>query len=194
MLKWIAVGALALFVFWGFATNNTLVDLDENVNKATGQVQNVLQRQYELIPNLVETAKGEAKFEQDTFTQVANARAKAGGVINVNAAQLANDPEAAKKFQESVNEMQAGLGRLLAVSEKYPELKANKAFQDVRTELVGSINRVTVERRTQMGYVNEYNKTVRRVPGIVIAQIAGYKQKPYFGADEAAQKAPTVKF
>lgn len=194
MFKWIGIGAVVIVALWVVGSANGLVNKDEMVNQTYSQVQNVMQRQAELIPNLVETVKAYAQFEKETFTQVAEARSKAGGVINVDPAKIANNPELQKQFLEAQQSLGNTIGRLLMLQEKYPELKAEKGFQDLRTELTGSINRVTVERRRNQLAVQDYNQSIRSFPTVVVAKILGYQGKPYFTADADAQRAPKVKF
>jgi LemA protein len=139
MFKWLVpVGIVALVAMWAMSTQATLATKNQNVNRSYAQVQNVMQRQAELIPNLVETVKAYAKFEQDTFTQVAEARSKSGGVTNIDASKIANDPALQKQFADAQQSLSGSIGRLLMIQEKYPELKADKGFQDLRTELTGS--------------------------------------------------------
>lgn len=195
MYKWlIPLGIVVVLGVWIVGSANGLVAKDETVNQTYAQVQNVMQRQAELIPNLVETVKAYAKFEQETFTKVSEARAKAGGVINIDPKQIANNPELQKQFLDAQNTLAGSLGRLLALNEKYPELKADKGFQDLRTELTGSINRVTVERRKNQLAVQEYNQAIRTFPSVIVARTLGYATKPYFTADADAQRAPKVNF
>ena len=192
--KYVAGGVAVVAVLWGVGTANGLVRKDESVKQSYAQVQNVLQRQAELIPNMVETVKAYAQFEGQTFKDVTEARAKAGGVINIDPAKIANDPALQKQFMEAQQSMASSLSRLMMVNEKYPELKANQGFQDLRTELAGSINRVTVERRKNQMIVQEYNQSVRLFPGVIVASVLGYTQKPYFEAAADAQTQPKVKF
>ncbi|MFO7889545.1 MAG: LemA family protein [bacterium] len=181
---------IPVFTLWG--TYNTLVSLEEDVNQTWSQVQNVYQRRYDLIPNLVETVKGYAEHERETFQAVTEARAQVGGVMKLNAGDLT--PENLEKFQEA----QAGLGgalrRLLVLRENYPELKANQNFLRLQDELAGTENRITVERRRFNQAVQTYNTTIRRFPQNIIAGLFGFEKKPYFEADEGAQEAPKVEF
>lgn len=189
---WVGGGVVLLLAVWFVGKANGLVTLEESVKQQTGQVQNVLQRQFELLPNMAETVKSYAQFEQDTFKGVAEARSKAGGVINVDPAKIAADPALQKQMMDSVNSLGGTIGRLLMLQEKYPELKADKGYQELRAELAGSINRVTTERTRLQRSVNTYNIEVRRFPGNVIASVLGYKEMAYFGADTEAQRAPKL--
>jgi LemA protein len=189
---WIAAVAILFIVAWGISRANGFVTLDEDVKTATGKVQIQLQRQYELIPNMAETVKSYAQFEQDTFRDVAAARSRAGGVINVDPAKIAADPALQKQMMDSMNSLGGTIGRLLMLQEKYPELKADKGYQDLRIVLEGSQNRVATERVRLQTAVRIYNVETRRFPGAVMASVLGYKQKEYFGADTDAQKAPKL--
>ncbi|WP_400192545.1 LemA family protein [Hymenobacter sp. B81] len=170
---------------------NTMVELDQKVKSQWANVQNSYQRRSDLIPNLVNTVKGAANFEKSTLTQVIEARAKATSV------QLSGDqltPENLKRFQEAQSQISSGLGRLLAVSENYPDLKANANFQELQAQIEGTENRINVERQKFNDATNEYNTYVRSFPNNLFAGIFGFQQKPYFEADASAQKAPTVNF
>lgn len=166
---------------------NRYMNYEEDMNKSFGEIQNQLRRQYELIPNMVEAVKGEAKFEQDTFTQVAEARSKAGGQINMDPSKIANDPEAQRKLQEAQNSLSGALSRLLSVQEKYPELKANKGFQDLRAEIAGTANRITRARSNAQSAISNYNREVRNQPGKIVAWMYGFFPKPYYDAGPEAQ-------
>lgn len=190
----ITAGIIAGLVLWVMIIANGLVSRDESVNQTYAQVQNVMHRQAELIPNLVETVKGYAKFEQDTIIKVTEARAKAGGVVNVDPSKLAANPELQKQFADAQNSLAGTIGRLLAISERYPDLKADKGFQDLRTELVGSINRITVERRKNQLAVEDYNRAIRKFPGVLVARTLGYEAKPYFTTSPENASAPKVTF
>ncbi|AYA38172.1 LemA family protein [Hymenobacter oligotrophus] len=170
---------------------NTMVELDQKVQGQWANVQNSYQRRADLIPNLVNTVKGAAKFEQQTLTQVVEARAKATSV-QLRADQLT--PENLKQFQEAQGQLSAGLGRLLAVAENYPDLKANANFQELQAQIEGTENRINVERQKFNDATNQYNTYIRSFPNNLFAGVFGFQAKPYFEADAAAQKAPTVNF
>ncbi|KAA9331433.1 LemA family protein [Hymenobacter busanensis] len=170
---------------------NTMNELDQKVQAQWANVQNSYQRRSDLIPNLVNTVKGAANFEKSTLTQVIEARAKASSV-QLSADQLT--PENIKRFQEAQSQVSAGLGRLLAVSEAYPDLKANANFQELQAQIEGTENRINVERQKFNDVTREYNTYVRSFPNNLFAGIFGFKQKGYFEADAAAQKAPSVNF
>ena len=173
---------------------NQFQTLDEQVNAGWAEVLNQYQRRADLIPNIVSTVKGEANFEQETLTKVVEARAKATS-IQVTP-ELANDPEARKKFQAAQGEVSSTLSRLMMVTENYPNLKANQGFQDLRVQLEGTENRITVARNRYIKTVAEYNMHTRQFPTNLTAMIFGYKVKPSFTVEnEAAIKAaPTVSF
>ncbi|MBC6608647.1 LemA family protein [Hymenobacter sp. BT188] len=170
---------------------NGMVERDEAVKAQWGNVQNAYQRRADLIPNLVNTVKGAANFEQSTLTGVIEARAKATSV-QLNADQLT--PENIQKFQEAQSQLSAGLGRLLAVSENYPELKANANFQELQAQIEGTENRINVERNKFNNMTNDYNGFIRQFPNNLFAGVFGFSAKGYFEADAASQKAPTVQF
>jgi LemA protein len=170
---------------------NGMVSRDQTVKAQWANVQSAYQRRSDLIPNLVNTVKGAANFEKSTLTDVINARAKASSV-QLNADQLT--PENIQKFQEAQSQLSSGLGRLLAVSENYPELKANANFQELQAQIEGTENRINVERNKFNTVTNDYNGFVKSFPNNLFAGIFGFKEKAYFEADPASQKAPTVQF
>ncbi|HPD19030.1 MAG: LemA family protein [Candidatus Goldbacteria bacterium] len=162
---------------------NKLVSYDESIKAAWSQVENVMQRRNDLIPNLVNTVKGYAKHEKEIFENVANARAALAGAKTID-----------EKVQAS-STLDSALGRLLAIAENYPQLQANKNFQSLMDELAGSENRIAVERRRYNEIVQAYNITVRKFPSNIIASMFGFKEKQvYFKADEKAKEVPQVKF
>lgn len=172
---------------------NNLVALDEEVNAQWAQVENQYQRRYDLIPNLVATVKGYAKQESEVYTQVAEARAKAGGVINVDPSIL-EDEEKMAQFQKVQDSLGSALQRLLSVTENYPELKSNQNFLALQDELEGTENRITVERKRYNDVAKKYNSAIRQWPGVVIAGKMGLKAKAYFTASTEAKSAPKVEF
>ncbi|MGQ4273628.1 LemA family protein [Terrihabitans sp. B22-R8] len=171
---------------------NTIPTLDERVNGAWGEVQNQYQRRAELIPNLVETVKGFAAQERETLTAVVEARAKATS-INVNTDQL-SDPAAVERFQQAQDQLSGALGRLLAVTENYPDLKSNQNFLALQSQLEGTENRIAVARRDYIGTVQAYNTEVRTFPGRLWAWIYGASPKATFTTSEQNQTAPRVQF
>ena len=188
------VVAIALgFALYGWVkgTYNGLVKSQENVEAAWAQVENVYQRRADLIPNLVETVKGYAKHEQETLEGVIEARAKATSV-QVDASNL--DEAQMKKFQEAQGELTQALSRLIAVSENYPDLKANQNFLELQSQLEGTENRITVERQKFNDTARAYNTEIRTFPTNILASIFNFDRKPYFEAETGADKAPKVSF
>jgi len=185
------VGGLAVS-----GTYNTLVTLDQNTQSQWAQVQNAYQRRLDLIPNLVNTVKGAAKFEQDTLTAVTEARAKVGQVTPQAAENITTNPAAFQKFQEAQAGLTSALSRLMVVVEKYPELKATQGFRDLHVSLEQTENRISQERKHFNEAAKEFNTKRERFPTNVIAGFFGSKFQPkvYFAADAGAEKAPEVKF
>ena len=173
---------------------NEFQSLDEQVTAAWAEVLSQYQRRSDLIPNIVATVKGEANFEQETLTKVIEARAKATS-IQVTPETL-NDPEAFNKFQQAQGELSSALSRLMAVSEQYPNLKANQAFRDLRVTLEGTENRITIARNRYIKAVAEYNVLARSFPTNLTAMMFGYPVKPSFTPQNEAQIStpPTVDF
>ncbi len=186
----LAVVVLILFVMFK-NTYNGMVVLDEDVKNSWAQVQNVLQRRMDLIPNLVETVKGYANFERETLEAVINARANATK-MQVNANDL--NPQQMQKIMEAQNGLSSALARLMVVVEQYPQLKANENFLRLQDELAGTENRIAVERKRFNDTTRKYNGTLRSFPTIFIAGIFGFQQRPYFEAPPDAQNAPKVDF
>lgn len=183
---------VSMFSFTG-CNYNGLVEMDEAVSSQWAQVQNQYQRRYDLIPNLVNTVKGYAKHEADVFAQVTEARSKAGGVINVDDSIL-QDPEAFERYQKIQDELGASLQRLLAVTENYPELKANTNFLALQDELSGTENRIAVERKRYNDLVKKFNSAIRSFPNNLWANKLGFEKRSYFTAESSAQSAPKVEF
>ena len=193
----IILGIIVLIIFslYGCVSGayNSMVTADENVKAAWSQVENVYQRRFDLIPNLVNTVKGYANHEEKVFTEIAEMRSRAGGVINVSD-EVLNDPESFEKFQKVQSDLGGALQRLLAVAENYPELKANENFRDLQSQLEGTENRIAVERKRFNEAVQAYNMLVRRFPQAFLANMFGFREKAYFKADEQAATAPKVEF
>jgi LemA protein len=191
----VIIGVIVLLVIILFAsvqrTYNNMVQKQEQVSAAWAQVENVYQRRLDLIPNLVNTVKGYANFEQKTLTQVIEARAKASS-ITIDPTNLT--PEKLQQF----NEAQAGLGsalsRLLVTVEQYPELKANQNFLELQAQLEGTENRIAVERRSFNDIARDYNTYIKQFPRNIYANIFNFESKAYFEADTQAEKAPKVEF
>lgn len=186
----VAVVALGLFS-WVKGAYNTMVQEDENVQRAWSQVENVYQRRADLIPNLVATVKGYAAHESQTLENVVSARAKATQTT-VDAGDLT--PEALAAYQQAQGELSTALGRLLMIQENYPDLKANQNFLDLQSQLEGTENRITVERQKFNEAARNYNTLIRQFPKNILAGLFGFEKKPYFQADEGAKTAPQVVF
>ena len=195
MKRWLT--ALALFFSILSLTGcgyNDFQRLDEETKSAWSEVLNQYQRRADLIPNIVNAVKGEANFEQETLTKVIEARAKATA-MQVSPETL-NDPEAFAKFQQAQGELSGALSRLMVVSERYPDLKANQGFQDLRVSLEGTENRITVARNRYIASIKEYNILTRSFPTNLTAMVFGYQVKPSFTVANEAQIStpPTVDF
>ena len=173
---------------------NDFQRLDEQTNSAWSEVLNQYQRRADLIPNIVATVKGEASFEQDTLTKVVEARAKATSIQATP--ELVNNPEAFQRFQAAQGELSSALSRLIAVSENYPNLKANQGFQDLRVQLEGTENRITVARNRYIKAVQDYNVLARSFPTNLTAMVFGYKPKSNFTVQNEGQISapPSVNF
>ena len=173
---------------------NTFQSSDEQVKASWSEVVNQYQRRSDLVPNLVNTVKGEAKFEQDTLTKVVEARAKATSIQATP--ELVNDPAAFQKFQQAQGQLTGALSRLMVVSENYPNLRANQGFRDLSAQLEGTENRITVARNRYIKSVQEYNVTVRSFPSNLTAMFMGYKEKPNFAVENEKEisKPPSVNF
>ncbi|MFZ4375874.1 MAG: LemA family protein [Saprospiraceae bacterium] len=180
-----------ILLFGGCNTYNSLVNLDEDVENEWGKVQSAYQRRADLIPNLVNTVKGVANFEQTTLTQVVEARAKATSTT-IDPSNIT--PESLKEFQQAQQGLSSSIGRLLMVSENYPELKASNNFLELQAQLEGTENRIKVARDNFNDVVTTYNKRVRRFPASLFAGIMGFSKRAQFEAADNAQDAPTVTF
>lgn len=182
---------LAVIVVWGIGAYNSLVKNEEGVKSAWSQVENVYQRRADLIPNLVATVKGYATHESATLEGVVEARAKATQ-MTVNVDDLSEEKIA--EFQKAQGELGSALGRLMAITEAYPDLKANENFRNLQAQLEGTENRIAVERKAYNQVAQEYNTSIRVFPRNIIASVFGFKVKGYFEAEEGAQTAPKVEF
>ena len=196
--KWlIPVIILLVIIFSIYSTfknsYNKMVSYDEGVKAAWGQVENVYQRRFDLIPNLVETVKGYASHESETLISVTEARAKAGGVMKISD-EVLKDPAAFKRFQQAQGELSGALQRLMVISEKYPDLKANQNFLALQDQLEGTENRIAVERKRFNDTVRIYNTYIKQFPRVIIANMSGFSASQYFESTEGADKAPKVKF
>lgn len=183
--------AILASVFLSSCSYNTMVEKQESTSSQWGQVQNAYQRRADLIPNLVATVKGYATHEEQTLTEVVNARAKATQ-ITVSTDDLSE--ENIKKYQEAQGELSSALGKLLMVQEQYPDLKANQNFLALQDELAGTENRIAVERNKYNEVVKDYNQYIRKFPQTIWAGWFGFTQKGYFEAEAGSQTAPKVQF
>ena len=191
MKKWIWIGVVAVVVIFFYATYNGFVNKEEGLKTAWSNVETQYQRRADLIPNLVNTVKGYAAHESQTFEAVTEARAKATS-INLSADDLT--PEKLAEFQQAQQKVGSALGRLIAVAEQYPDLKANQNFLELQAQLEGTENRIAVARTRFNDATRQYNVTIRRFPANLIAGMFGFDQKAYFAAEEGAQTVPEVKF
>ena len=191
----IAIVILILLVLWaavaGISFNNKAVQQEEGVRQAWSQVENQYQRRADLIPNLVNTVKGYATHERETLEGVVEARAKATQ-MTVDPTKMT--PEDLAAYQQAQGELSQALGRLLAVSERYPDLKANENFKALQVQLEGTENRISTERERFNEVTQEYNTFVRKFPNNIFGSILGFKAKPYFESVAGADRAPEVKF
>lgn len=191
MKKWIWIGVVAVVAIFFYATYNGFVNREEGLKSAWSNVETQYQRRADLIPNLVNTVKGYAAHETQTLNEVTEARARATS-INLSADDLT--PERLAQFQRAQAEVRSALGRLIAVSESYPDLKANQNFLELQAQLEGTENRIAVARTRFNDATRQYNVTIRRFPANLIAGMFGFDQKAYFAAEEGAQTVPEVKF
>ena len=187
----ILIAVIAIATIWGVSAYNGLVKMDESVNTAWSNVENQYQRRADLIPNLVNTVKGYAAHEKETLEAVMAARSKATQ-MTVDADNLT--PEKLQEYQKAQGEIGAALGRLLAITENYPDLKANQNFMELQAQLEGTENRISVERRNFNEVARTYNTSIRTFPKSILAGMFGFDKRPYFEAEEGANKAPEVNF
>jgi LemA protein len=194
MKKGLIIGIIAAIVIvgaWAASAYNSMVDVQEKATTELANVQSAYQRRADLIPNLVETVKGYAKHEQETLENVVNARSKATQ-ITLDAETLT--PEKLKEFQEAQGELGSALGKLIAIQENYPDLKANENFQQLQVQLEGTENRINEARNKFNAAVQNYNLVIRSFPKNILAGFFNFDKMTKFEADAAAQKAPEVKF
>ena len=187
----IVIALVAIVAIWGVSSYNGLVKMDESVSTAWSNVENQYQRRADLIPNLVNTVKGYAAHEKETFQAVTEARSKATQ-MTINADELT--PEKMLEYQKAQGEVGAALSRLLAITEAYPDLKANENFKELQAQLEGTENRISVERKNFNEVARSYNTAIRTFPKTIIAGMCGFDKRPYFEAEEGASKAPEVQF
>ena len=191
-LFWLLVlGVPAILILWAVKAYNNCVSQQENVESAWAQVENQYQRRADLVPNLVNTVKGYAQHEQQTLLDVVEARSHATQ-ITIDPSKVT--PEQLAKYQAAQGELSQALGRLLAISESYPELKANENFRDLQAQLEGTENRIAVARQQFNDAAKTYNTMIRRFPISLIANQYGFEKKPYFEAEQDAKASPKVEF
>ncbi len=188
----IFIAVLGAVLVWGVGTNNSLVAKQVAVDAGWAQVENVYQRRLDLIPNLVETVKGAANFEKGTLEAVINARSKATQMVI--SPEVLNDPAKFRQFQQVQGELSGALSRLMAVAEAYPDLKANRNYLELQSQLEGTENRIAQERMRFNTTVQSYNTAIRVFPASLVASFRGFAAKQFFQADAGAEKAPQVKF
>ena len=187
----IVLAVVAVVVIWAIAGYNGLVKADEAVSTAWSNVENQYQRRADLIPNLVNTVKGYAAHEKETFDAVVAARTRATQ-ITVDADNMT--PEKLQEYQEAQGAVDAALSRLIAISEAYPDLKANQNFKELQAQLEGTENRISVERRNFNNAAKEYNTSIRTFPRNILAGVFGFEKRPYFEAKDGAENVPSVNF
>ena len=193
-----AVGVVVIIILLivgmtGVGGYNRLVNLSQNVNKQWAQVQNDYQRRADLIPNLVQTVSGAANFEKSTLTEITQARASVGQV-KIDPNNAPTDPDKLAQYERAQGQLSSALSRLLVVSERYPDLKANSNFRDLQAQLEGTENRIAVARRDFNEAVGSYNTTVKSFPTVLYAAMFGFKEKPYFNATPGSETPPKVQF
>jgi len=190
------LGGLLLVVIltigWGVGVYNKIVSADEGVKSAWSQVENQYQRRYDLIPNLVETVKGYAKQEKDVLIGVTEARASVGQMKVTP--EVLHDPQAFQRFQQAQDGLGSALSRLMVVVEKYPDLKSNQNFLELQSQLEGTENRISVERRRFNETVQQFNVMIRRFPASMIAGFSGFREAQYFKSIAGSENPPQVKF
>lgn len=187
----LVLGGIAAIVMWAIGVYNGLVTKDEGVKTSWANVETQYQRRMDLIPGLVNIVKGYASHEKETFEAVVNARA-AATQIKLDMDDLSEENLA--KLQAAQNTLSGALGRLMAITENYPELKANEQFKELQAQLEGTENRIAESRRVYNETAKEYNTEIRVFPGAIVANIFGFREHGYFKSDEQASKAPTIQF
>lgn len=186
---WIALGVIVVIILWGVSAYNGMVSKQETATTALANVQTTYQRRADLLPNLTKVVKAYAKHENETFKEVAEARSKASQ-IKLDAGDLT--PEKIRQFQQAQGELSAALGKLMAVSENYPQLKASENFQDLQTQLEGTENRINEARQQYNEAVQDYDVTIRRMPNVLVAGIFGFEKMAKFEAAAGTEKAPDL--
>ena len=186
----IVIAALFVIVgFWGCNGYNGLVSADQGVKKVWGNVETNYQRRTDLYSSVIKTIEGSANFEKSTLKEVLEARSKATQIkVDIN------DPASLAAYQKAQANLQGSFSRLMAVAENYPNLKTTDAFRDFQTQIEGTENRINVARQDYNKAIEDYNLRVKRFPGVILARLFGYTDKPYYKADEGTEKAPEIKF
>jgi LemA protein len=188
---WIVLGVIALVIFWGIGSRNSMAKGDQEVKAAWANVQSAYQRRADLIPNLVKTVQGVANFEKSTLTAVIEARASATQ-MKLDAKDLS--PENVSKYQAAQSSLGGALGRLMVVAENYPQLKATESFSELQAQLEGTENRIKEERDVFNNAVKNYNSSIVTFPNNLIASFSGFAEKGFFQAEAGSEKAPEVNF
>lgn len=186
----IVIAALFVIVgFWGCNGYNGLVSADQGVKKVWSNVETNYQRRTDLYSSIIKTIEGSANFEKSTLKEVLEARSKATQIrVDIN------DPASLEAYQKAQANLQGSFSRLMAVAENYPDLKTTKAFSDFQAQIEGTENRINVARQDYNKAIEDYNLRVKRFPGVILARLFGYADKPYYKADEGTEKAPEIKF
>ena len=186
----IVIAALFVIVgFWGCNGYNGLVSADQGVKKVWSNVETNYQRRTDLYSSIIKTIEGSANFEKSTLKEVLEARSKATQIkVDIN------DPASLEAYQKAQANLQGSFSRLMAVAENYPDLKTTKAFSDFQAQIEGTENRINVARQDYNKSIEDYNLRVKRFPGVILARLFGYTDKPYYKADEGTEKAPEIKF
>jgi len=186
----IVIAALFVIIgFWGCNGYNGLVSTDQGVKKVWGNVETNYQRRTDLYSSVIKTIEGSANFEKSTLKEVMEARSKATQIkVDIN------DPASLAAYQKAQANLQGSFSRLMAVAENYPNLKTTDAFKDFQTQIEGTENRINVARQDYNKAIEDYNLRVKRFPGVILARLFGYTDKPYYKADEGTEKAPEIKF
>lgn len=194
----IAVGVVVLIVvalaLYASGLYNSLVGAEQAVEAQWAQVENVYQRRADLVPNLVATVRGSADFEQETLTQVIEARSRVGQVTAEATSAIIDDPQRFARFQQAQEALSSALSRLMVVVERYPQIQSTQAFRDLMVQLEGTENRISVARHRYNEVAQDYNTRIRRVPAAFFAPILGFERKAYFEAQAGAETAPEVDF
>jgi LemA protein len=185
----IVLGVLLILFFWGCNVYNGLIGVDQDVKNKWSNVETNYQRRTDLYSSVIKVVEGSANFEKSVLVQVVQARASATSIkVNIN------DSNSLNQYQQAQAGLQSSFGRLLAVAERYPDLKSTKAFSDFQTQIEGTENRINVARQDFNAAVNAYNLAVKSFPRNIFAGMFGYHEKPYYKSDEGSQKAPDIKF